>query len=178
MSEINVDLDLSEAIEEIETMDDEMAEASKEIVQQLVILAEGAMKEEAPEGVAYDGKHMRDTIKGVFTDNGTKATVQPHKRTDEGWLLHRAIVGNPSVPSYGDEPPPVWTDGNGNAQGPLAEWCAAKLGDRNAAWQVAKNIQENGHKTFPNKFIDRSINHWQSDVEDVAEKKIQEALGI
>lgn len=175
MASINLDLDFDEAVEKFNQDAEDIDESAEDIIDQLSVLAEGAMKAEAPEGTGSLNEHLKSTIKATRKSE-TKAVIQPHKRTRDGWYLHHAIVGNPSVPSYGDVPPPVWSDGSGEAQGPLADWAAAKLGDNNAAWKMAQTIQQRGQRTYPNRFIDRSIEQWSAQVEDIAETNINEAL--
>lgn len=176
MTSIDIEVDLESAVARLEETSEDIDDAGVEIVDQLSVLAERFMKREAPEGVGLPSVHMRDTIMAEKSENGHHAVIKPHKRTEEGWLLHKAIVGNPSTPTYGDEPPPVWTDGSGNAQGPLAKWAAAKLGDANDAWPMQKSIKEDGHRTFPNRFIDRSVRHWSDRVEDISNTVVREAV--
>lgn len=176
MSEINLEIDARAAAEELEDASDSIGEAGREIVDTLSMLAEKHMKAQAPEGAGSINVHMRSTIKPFKTPDGTAAVIEPHKNTREGWPLHHAVVGNPSTPTYGDDPPPVWTDGSGNALGPLADWSAAKLGDPNLAWPVSKSIQRDGQTTFPNRFVDRSFGAWAESAEEIAEVEIRGAL--
>lgn len=157
------------AAREISSTGDDVETAGERTVSQLSTLAEASMKEESKEGVGLPSVHMKDTIRPEMSSDGMKATIRPHKKTREGWLLHHAIVGNPSVPTYGDDPPPVWSDGSGNAAGPIARWAAAKLGDPNDAWAVARSIQQDGHRTFPDRFIDRAYNEWSAKVDGIAD---------
>jgi hypothetical protein len=171
-TEIDVDVDVADAVAVIEAIADEVDAAGAEIVDQLVLLAEGAMKDEAPEGAGIPDVHMRDTIKA--TGRRTRQVVKPRKRTEEGWLLHRAIVGSPSVPTWTPESkPPVWQGPDGEARGPLAEWADAKLGDRSAAWAVQQSLVQSGPETLPNRFIDRSVREWQGQVDRVADRVLE-----
>lgn len=173
MTDININVELGDSVAQFNETSEDVDEAGTEIVDQLSVLAERFMKKEAPVGVGLPSEHMRDTITTQKSQGGHHAVIKPHKRTEEGWLLHKAIVGNPSTPSYGDEPPPVWSDGSGNAQGPLAEWAAAKLGDASDAWKIQNTIQEEGQRTFPNRFIDRSVNTWSSQVKSISQKTVR-----
>lgn len=174
---ISLDVDVGGALEALENEQTNIKVGGEDAVQQLAILAERHMKAEAPEGAGIPDVHMRSTIRPEFSDDGRVAEIKPHKRTDEGWLLHKAIVGNPSTPTFDSgSKPPVWSEG-GEAQGPLAEWADAKLNDRNAAWAVRESIAESGHSSFPNKFIDRSVGKWRSSVNRIADRAISDALG-
>lgn len=177
MASIRLDVDVASAIESLEDTQSDIKGGGEDAVEQLAILAEQHMKAEAPEGAGIPDVHMRSTIRPEYQDDGRVAEIQPHKRTDEGWLLHKAIVGNPSVPRFSSgKKPPVWVEG-GEAQGPLAEWADAKLNDRNAAWAIRESIAESGHATFPNKFIDRSVAKWRTSVNRIADRAISDALG-
>lgn len=176
MVTFDLDSDVKKAADNFRENIEAIEDAGAETIDQLATLAEGSMKQEAPEGVGLPSVHMRDTIRPEKSEGGMKATIRPHKRTREGWLLHHAVVGNPSVPEYGDEPPPVWSDGSGEAQGPLARWAGAKLGDPDIAWRLQHSIQNDGHRTFPNKFIDRSVRDWRGRVEDIAESALEAEL--
>lgn len=175
MTDINVSVDTRQAREQVDDWVESLSIGREKALDRLQVLAEGSMKEEAPAGAGTPDVHMRNTIE---TDKETgKRVTMPRKRTPEGWLLHRAVVGNPSTPTYSDSKPPVWTGAGGDAQGRLAEWTRAKLGSRQAAFAVANKIKERGtQETFPNPFIERSVDAWISDVEKVATDKVAEAL--
>lgn len=173
-NEINIEIGIDDAIDETK---DDLQNAGVRVVDRLSVLAERSMKEESKEGVGLPSVHMKDTIKPNKSNDRMKAVIRPHKKTREGWDLHRAIVGNPSTPEYGSDPPRVWSDGSGNAAGPLATWAAAKLGDRNDAWAVARSIQQDGHRTFPDKFIDRSYRQWAADVDDISDGIFEDEMG-
>lgn len=172
---LDVEVDIGGAIRDLESAADAVETGAKDALDQLAVLAESAMKAEAPEGAGTPGVHMRSTIRTSTERGGLKKIVKPHKRTSEGWLLHRAIVGTPLTPSYNSQKPPVWSV-DGEAQGPLAEWAAAKLGDRNAAWALRESIFESGHATIPNRFIDRSVREWESQADRVADRAIGRAI--
>lgn len=174
---IDLELEADEAVAGVRRASENLDEGARDAVDQLTVLAEGAMKAEAPEGAGMPDVHMRSTITTTTEDSeGLRKVVMPRKRTGEGWLLHRAIVGTPSTPSYGDAKPPVWPGPSGDAQGPLAEWADAKVGDRNAAWAIANSIADSGHASFPNPFIDRSVRQWRTQVEDIAGSAIADAV--
>jgi len=93
-------------------------------------------------------------------------------------LLVRAVVGNPTTPTYTDKAPPVWIDRpGGDAQGPIAQWADAKLGDQNAAWAIAENIKQRGQVSFPNPFVRDSYRQWRSQIEQVATEAVADELG-
>lgn len=176
MAEVSIDVDVKQAVEEMDKNAEDIGKAGRDIVDQLAVLAEKYMKMHAPEGSGSLDAHLRSTIRPEKSEGGTRAVIQPHKRTKEGWYLHHAIVGSPSAPTYKDEPPPVWSDGSGNAQGPIADWAAAKLGDPNIAWQIQTAIFARGQRSYPNRFIDRSLSSWESRVDDIADRQLREAL--
>lgn len=134
----------------------------------LTVLAENAMRREAPEGAGKNNPSLRDSIDTKPEGRAKRKEVMPYKRTREGWLLVRAIVGQPSAPSYTDERPPP---------GPILEWARAKLGDEQAGWAVRESIFQSGHESFPDRFVDRSMNEWETTVEDVAGEAVRDAFG-
>jgi hypothetical protein len=69
-----------------------------------------------------------------------------------------------------------WPGPGGAAQGPLAEWADAKLGDRSAAWAVQQSLVADGPERLPNRFIDRSVREWEGQVERVANRVIEGAI--
>jgi len=172
---LDVEVEIDAALRELREDRDALEDGAERALNQLTVLAEGAMKAEAPEGAGVS-THLRDTIR-TTDKRGLKKEVMPHKRTSDGWLLHRAIVGNPATPRYGGAKPPVWPGSGGDAQGPLAEWARAKLGDRNAAWAIRESIFQSGQASFPNKFIGRSRREWEGQVERIAGRAIENALG-
>lgn len=176
MAKLELSTDVAGAIASLERSKESIQAGGAETVNQLSVLAENAMKAEAPEGAGVPTVHMRSTIDTTYTNEGMRGVTMPHKRTSGGWLLHRAIVGNPSTPTYTGAKPPVWPGPDGDAQGPLAEWADAKLGNRNIAWALRNSIAENGHDSFPNRFIDRSIRRWQGQVNRIADSTISSAL--
>jgi hypothetical protein len=175
MTEIDVSVDTRQAGEAVDDWAKSLPMGRERALDRLQVLAENSMKDEAPRGAGTPDVHMANTIE-TDKEQGRRVTM-PRKRTAEGWLLHRAVVGNPSTPTYTDTAPPVWVGAGGEAQGALAEWTRAKLGSRQAAFAVAQNIKERGtQKSFPNPFIERSVDAWISDVEKVATDKVAEAL--
>lgn len=172
---VDMDLNLKEAVQTMEESADLTRDGAKQAVKQLAVLAEGAMKEEAPAGAGTD-VHMRETIRTNFSRGQLRAEVKPHKRTRDGYPLHRLIVGSPKTPTYSDEKPPVWVGSGGRAQGPLAEWAEAKFGDRSAAWALRESIHPGGQETFPNLFINRSRRDWEGRTEDVVSENVRDAL--
>lgn len=158
---------------------------AREAVDQLGTLAERHMKAEAPEGVGIPNVHLRTSIKSKTTSQDPyRKVIQPTKRTDDGWLLHRAIVGNPSTPSYDLDPEaayppnvPIWVGPGGDAAGPIAEWASTKLGNPNAAWQIGWNwALGDGQETFPNEFIDESMDKWRGRIDQVANDAVEDAF--
>lgn len=165
---IRIELDDEQARDAIREWKDAMGEGGMDAVAALTILAEDAMRREAPEGAGFESPSLRDSIDTKPEGRALRKVVQPFKRTQSGWLLVRAIVGNPSTPTYTDERPPV---------DPLMEWAEAKLGDPSAAWPVRESIFQTGHATFPNEFVDDSMDEWERTVEQVAGQAMREALG-
>jgi len=167
MAEINIEVNADAAEKAAEDWKRDADTAGKRAVQALTILAEKHMKDEAPEGAGFNAPSLRDSIKTRPRGLDKKKRVYPTKRTREGWLLVRAIVGQPSTPTYTDEKPPA---------GPLIDWARAKLGDPSAGWAIREKIFQRGHKTFPNEFVDRSIDSWEAEIEQVAGKAVKEAF--
>jgi hypothetical protein len=174
MAKLEISVETDEAVKQVEEWLDDLDVAAEDALDTLQTMAETSMKAEAPTGAGKPA--MRNTIT-TRNIGEHKRETQPRKRTPEGWLLHRAIVGNPSTPSYTDTKPAVWVGAGGQAQGQLAEWTRAKLGDRNAAWAVAQNILERGtQESFPDRFIDRALKSWINDVERQAGDAVAEAF--
>jgi len=165
---IEVEVDVEAAKRAAETWENDVGRAGKRAVRALTVLAESHMKAEAPEGTGRNNPSLRDSIDTKPESLSKAARVQPFKRTREGWLLVRAIVGNPSTPTYTDERPPP---------GPLLEWARQKLGDAQAGWAIRESIYQSGHDTFPNRFVDRSMDDWETEVEEIAGEAVREALG-
>lgn len=169
MAEIEIDVDADAAKGAVKDWEDDVDDGAKRAVSAIAMLAEGAMKAEAPEGAGFNAPSLRDSIK-TKPPQSTKTKnkrVVPTKRTQDGWLLVRAIVGNPSTPTYTDERPPP---------GPLIDWARAKLGDPSAGWAIREKIYQRGHQSFPNKFVDRSVESWEDTVEQVAGDAVKEAF--
>lgn len=174
---IDLNVGLAPAVAALERLERDVEPSAAAAVSQLAVLAENAMKEEGPEGAGHD-KHLRETV-GYETDrSGLRATVYPDKKTNEGWLLARAIVGDPSTPTYGEDVP-VWTDGDGNAQGPLARWAAAKLGNANAAWPISQSWKGGGGQdSFPNPFVARAAEKWERRTDELFGESFFDAMGV
>jgi len=167
--DIELTVDLESAIEQTDDWSDDLEAGAVRAVNQLTVLGENAMKREAPEGAGFDPPALRPSIQTIppRSTETKERTIRPTKRTDEGWLLARAIVGNPSTPTYDDDKPPVR---------PLIEWADAKFADPSLGWAIRESIFASGHATFPNRFVSRSIDEWESDVEAVAGRAIRDAL--
>lgn len=163
---IELDLNAVEAKQVVEAWKAAVGEGGTDAVDALTILAENSMRREAPEGSGKSKPQLRDSI-DTKPETGDRRVVMPFKRTSEGWLLVRAIVGNPGTPTYDDEKPPI---------GPLMEWARAKLGDEQAGWAIRESIYQEGHETFPNPFVDRSMNEWENSVEEIAGEAVRDAL--
>jgi hypothetical protein len=178
-TEVKVDVDVDDARRAAESWERAMGEGGKDAVSQLSVLAEDAYKRRIPEGAGIPNVHARTTVQALPERRSVQKTIMAHKRTQEGWLLIRAIVGNPSTPTFTTDAPPVWIDREGgDAQGPVAQWADAKLGDQNAAWAVAENIKDRGTQlTFPQPVVRDSYRMWQSQVEEVANQAVAERLG-
>lgn len=144
-------------------------EGGQDAVDQITVLAEAAMKEEAPEGAGIPEVHMRDTIKPTMESrNPYSKVVKPHKMTEQGWPLHHVIIEGTTGSSYSGPPPLP----------PLVQWAEAKLsGDPvQAAQNIRWAIAQEGHETFPNPFIDRSIRQWQNRADEIAQEAVDEAF--
>lgn len=169
MAEIEITVDAEAAERAAEDWADDAEDGAKRAVSAIAMLAESHMKREAPEGSGFNSPSLRDSIKTIPPES-TKTKnkrVLPTKRTREGWLLVRAIVGNPSTPTYRNERPPP---------GPLIDWARAKLGDPSAGWAIREKIFQRGHATFPNPFVDDSVEAWENEVEQVAGNAVREAF--
>ena len=144
-------------------------DAAPAAVRQLAVLAERYMKEEAPQGVGHPEANMSKTIAARETnDDPFQMVIKPRKLTDDGWPLHHAVIGEPDgPPTYTNKRPPI---------DPLKAWAAAKLGDASAAWPIREKIFQEGQQSFPNPFIDRSIERWENDIQDVADDAVADAF--
>lgn len=163
---MNVDVD--EATSALQDIQGSLPDAGKRSVRQLTVLAEGAMKEEVPEGSGRD-VHTRDTIETEFDRGGLRGTVRPTKKTNSGIPMADIITGDPSW--TWDDPPPI---------PPLFDWVQAKWGatEVGAAFALQWHLVENGVETFPNPFVDRSIRKWEDQVEAVAGRAVRDELGV
>lgn len=162
---LSLSMDLADAIAQFDDAQDAVDDGASAAVRQLSVLAEGAMKEEAPEGSGRD-RHMRDTIDTKFRRDGLTANVGARKRTRDGGLLAEVIVEGTDASSYETRPP----------YGPLVEWADAKLGEPGIGYYLAEKIGREGHETLPNDFVDRSLDTWEGQVEDVAGDQVRDAL--
>lgn len=160
-------VDADDAKRAVKAWNDAVGSGGKRAVGALAVMAEDAMKAEAPEGSGFEPPSLRDSIDTVPDGPSDKKTVQPFKRTRKGWLLVHAVVGNPRAPRYNRKRPPAE---------PLIDWAEAKLGDPGLGWYLQDKIFREGQKTFPNRFVDRSIKQWEAEAEDVAGKAVRDAL--
>jgi len=170
MAEIEITVDEDAAERAAEDWADSADTGAKRAVSAIATLAESHMKREAPEGAGFNAPSLRDSIttKPESSRLVKNKRVYPTKRTREGWLLVRAIVGNPSTPTYTDDKPPA---------GPLIDWARAKLGDPSAGWAIREKMFQRGTQaTFPNEFVDESIDAWENQVERVAGDAVKEAF--
>jgi len=164
---ISVAIDTDDARGKLERADDAVEEGASDAVKQLAVLAEGAQKSEAPEGTGRD-QHLRDSIDTKFRRQGKTANVGARKRASDGTLLAIYIVEGTDPSSYsGDSQPPY---------GPLVEWAEAKLGDPGLGYAIAERIGERGHRTLPNDYVDRSVDEWEDEVDQVAGEQVRDAL--
>lgn len=163
---VSLGVDTGNARRVIDDAGDAIDDGAWSAVRQLAVLAEGAMKDEAPEGAGRD-KHLRDTVDTRFMRQSLVANVGPRKRADDGVLLAKYIVEGTDPSSYTEEPPPI---------APLMDWAAAKLGDSSAAWALQQSIFEGGHDTLPNDFVNDSLDQWENQVEAVAGDQVRDAL--
>jgi len=175
--DVSIEVDMDQAFRAIERLEKSVDPSTRRMVSQLTVLAESYMKKNAPEG-AGTNTHLRESVDTETDRQGKRATVYPHKRTSEGWLLVRAIVGNPEVPSYEDSVP-VWSGPGGDAAGPLARWAAAKLGNRNAAWPIAQSWKNGGgQKSFPNPFVRDAFRQFAPEAEELAAEAFFGSMGV
>lgn len=144
-------------------------EGGQDAVDQLSILAERHMKEEAPEGVGIPEVNMRTTIKPrVEGRSPYRKSIAPRKKTQEGWPLHHAIIEGTT---YQNSPPPL---------DPIMAWARGKIvtttSIREAAQAIRWNIFHEGHTSFPNEFIDRSLRQWQARADQIAQDAVDDAF--
>lgn len=148
-----------------------LGEGATDAVDQLSTLAERHMKEEAPEGVGIPRVNMRTTIKPkVESTEPYRKSIAPRKKTEEGWPLHHAIIEGTN---YTSSPPPL---------DPILQWASAKItpdaGEtlRQAAQNIRWHIFQEGHETFPNEFVDRSLKRWEGRTEQIAQDAVDDAF--
>lgn len=146
-----------------------LGEGAEDAVDQLSILAERHMKEEAPEGVGIPRVNMRTTIKPkVESTDPYRKSIAPRKKTDEGWPLHHAIIEGTD---YTSSPPPL---------DPILQWARAKIVTtttiREAAEAIRWNIFQEGHSSFPNEFVDDSLERWESRTQQIAQDAVDDAF--
>lgn len=176
-NDVEIQVDFDQAYRAIERLEKRVDPSARRMVSQLSVLAESYLKKNAPEG-AGTNVHLRESVNTETDRQGKRATVYPTKRTNEGWLLVRAIVGNPSTPTY-RENVPVWSGPDGNAAGPLARWAAAKLGNRNAAWPIAQSWKGGGGQlSFPNPFVRDAFRQFEPEAEDLAAEAFFGGMGV
>lgn len=160
---VELDVDVEPALELLEQTRDATDEGARRMVRQLTVLAEGAMKREVPVGAGRQ-VHTRETITTRFENDGLTGIVWPTKETDSGIPLAEIITGDPGPWTA---PPPI---------GPLAEYADAKLGSPAGGWGMRQNIFMEGIEAFPDPFIERSVDRWAGDVQDVAGDEVGGAL--
>jgi len=167
-NQVSIEVDVEEAQAAVEAWREAIGDGAEGAVRQLAVLSEQHMKEEAPEGVGHPDVNLQNTIASEEVESDPPIMlIKPRKLTDDGWPLHHAIIGEPSVPQYSDTKPPI---------DPLMAWAAAKLGDPQAAWPIRETIFQDGHKSFPNPFVDRSIESWNDQIQDVADDAVAQAF--
>lgn len=166
---ISLAIDAESGIAAFEDAEDAIDDGATDAVHQLAVLAEGAMKAEAPEGTSTPS--LRETIDTKFRRNGLTANVGARKKTQDGGLLAEVIVEGTDTGSYPNEPWMVRFLGKR-----LEDWADAKLGDESLGYAVAWGIVRDGHETLPNRFVDRSLDEWEGQVEDVAGQQVREAM--
>jgi len=164
---VSLGIDAEDAIRQFDDLDDAVEDGASDAVRQLAVLAEGAMKSEAPEGDTGD---LRDRIDTKFRRQGLTANVGSRKKVD-GVLLATYVVEGTDPSSYDVNP--------GTAAflaHQLMGWASAKLGDPQAAYPVAWSIIKTGHKRLPNQFVDRSLDDWEDQVENLTSEKVSDAM--
>jgi len=166
MGDLEIEVDVPSRVED--RWKEILGDGATDAVDQLSVLAERHMKDEAPEGVGIPRVNMRTTIKPkVESTEPYRKSIAPRKRTDDGWPLHHVIIEGTGPSSYDEEPPPI---------DPLMQWAAAKLGDPQAAYAIQESIRQEGHETLPNEFIDRSLKRWESRAGQIAQDAVDDAF--
>lgn len=172
MADLEIELDVPSRAED--RWKEILDEGAEDAVDQLSVLAERHMKDEAPEGVGIPRVNMSTTIKAaVDSTDPYRKEVKPRKRTDQGWPLHHVIIEGTGPASYTGSPPPL---------DPILQWASAKLvpdaGEtiEEVAQNVRWHIAQEGHETLPNPFIDRSLKRWESRSEQIAQDAVDDAF--
>lgn len=167
-NQVSIEIDDREAQRAISTWKQVVGDGAERAVQQLAVLSERYMKEEAPEGVGIPEVNMQNTISAEqVSDDPFGMVVKPRKTTEDGIPLHHIIIEGTDGGSYSARPPVE----------PLKAWAAAKLGDESAAWAIREKIFQEGHTTLPNEFVDESLDRWKNRTEDIAQDAVDEAFG-
>ena len=148
-----------------------LGDGAEDAVDQLAVLAERHMKDEAPEGVGIPRVNMATTIKAhTESTDPYRVSIAPRKRTEDGWPLHHAIIEGTD---YDTNPPPL---------DPILQWASAKItpDEGQTIEQAAESIRwaifQDGHETFPNEFIDRSMKRWEGRASQVAQDAVDDAF--
>jgi hypothetical protein len=167
MSDLNIEVDVDRR--DADRWKQILGEGSQDAVDQLSILAERHMKEEAPEGVGIPNVNMRTTIKPrVESRDPYRKSIAPRKKTQEGWPLHHAIIEGTS---YTTSPPPL---------DPILQWARGKITTEDPIREVAQairwNIFQDGHDSFPNEFVDRSLRKWRQRADQIAQDAVDDAF--
>jgi hypothetical protein len=167
MADLEIDVDVPSAAED--RWKAILGEGARDAVDQLSILAERHMKEEAPEGVGIPRVNMRTTIKPkVESQDPYRKSIAPRKKTEQGWPLHHAIIEGTT---YTNSPPPL---------DPILQWARAKIVTigpiEEAAERIRWNIFREGHSSFPNEFVDRSLKRWEGRTEQIAQDAVDDAF--
>lgn len=164
---MGLEVEVEPALRELEEIRERMDDSIPVALERMGEVFGDAISREAPRGAgAVGGGHMAESVETRFF-GPREIEVQPMKRTQEGWPLVNAVVGNPRTPRYTSKRPPI---------GPLMVWAAAVLGDPGAAWGVRENIFQRGHATFPNPFVDRGFIRARPKAEREGTRIISEAI--
>jgi len=166
-TEINVDVDPSDAKQLFAALPEDTRDGAKRAVRQLAVLAEGPMKKEAPEGSGRS-EHLRETIDTRFFNGGLRSITKPRKR-----------VGNERIPLIDiltDDP--QWDPDNPPPIEPLRAWTRAKWGDGSDddAYALQQSLVNNGMESAPNDFVNEAYQQWRTNVEDVAGEEVRELI--
>lgn len=166
MSDLEIEVDVPSRAED--RWKQILGEGAEDAVDQLSVLAERHMKDEAPEGVGIPRVNMATTIKPKLeSEDPYRKSIAPRKRTEQGWPLHHAIIEGTS---YNSGPPPL---------DPILSWVQGKLSTANpiqAAENIRWNIFHDGHETFPNRFVDRSLKRWEGRSKQIAQDAVDDAF--